>query len=511
MKKKQIGIWAISIVVIGLMISVSATSVVQTSEDKEKITINWNVATQHSISAKATTIEKQVIINENSNNALPVPLFEGKHPAIAGGGLTFMVGFDDLENEGTWFSVSLDGGQSWSDGGGWDFGVTEYPSVDYWAGSRFIGTMAPDYYNSGQVVLVDFLDAADSGTWLGATWNWGDYDFYSFENVNFACHDGSLEEWRLGFWTLNGYVGYEDYDLYNAPLVQYSTAENYATISWYEVENCTKSASDLDREEQMHYAIWQYYNGSADLNNIYIRIDPADYDPDGHNSSAGEIITLENNENMDICARNDNVIIVSESGNDVICYYSADGLDNFDTALVVSSASKPRIAATGDNEAVCSFVKDGNLYISTTENGGITWSEPSLVSDAPVYDDYRESDMSEVGAIYTGTDDVIYFDRGDARPIITIDSVSGGFGVTVNVKNIGSGDGVDIPYSITAAGGLLSMIDKSTEGTISINVGGSSTISLPMIIGLGAVTIEINVGTASETIDGTQLFVYTKI
>jgi len=47
MKKKQIVIWAISIVVIGLMISVSATSVVQTSEDKEKITINWNVATEH--------------------------------------------------------------------------------------------------------------------------------------------------------------------------------------------------------------------------------------------------------------------------------------------------------------------------------------------------------------------------------------------------------------------------------------------------------------------------------
>lgn len=509
MKKKQIGIWAISIVVIGLMISVSATSVVQTSEDKERITINWNVATHHSISTKATTIEKQVIINENSNNALSVPLFEGKHPTIAAGGSAVMVGFDDLENQGTWFSASSDGGQSWSDGSGWDFGTTEYPSIDYWAGSRFIGTMAPDYYTSGHVILVDFLDATDPGTWLGASWDWEDYDFYDFENVNFACHDGSLEEWRLGFWTLNGYVGYNEYDLNNAPLVQYSLEDDYARISWYSVENCTNPASDLDKEEQMHYAIWQYYNGSAGLNNIFIRIDPADYDPDGHNASGGEIITLENNENMDICARNDNVIIVSESGNDVICYYSADGFDTFDTALVVSSASKPRITAIGDNEAVCSFVKNGNLYVSTTENGGATWSEPSLVSDGPVYDGYHESDISEVGAAYTGTDDFIYI--GGARPIITIDSVSGGFGVTVNVKNIGGEDGVDIPYSIIAAGGLLSMINKTTEGTISINAGSSGTISLPMIIGLGTVTIEINVGTASETIYGTQLIVYTKM
>ena len=422
-----------------------------------------------------------------------------------------MVGFDDLENQGAFFSLSPDGGQSWSDGGGWDFGVTEYPSIDHWAGSRFIGTMAPDYYSSGQVILLDFYDVADQATWVAGLWDFEEYDFFGFENVNFACHDGSLEEWRVGFWTFNGYVGYDIYDLYNAPLVQYPADEESAYISWYEVENCTKSASDLDNDEQMHYAIWQYYNGSADLNNIYIRIDPADYDPDGHNSSAGEIITPENNENMDICARNNNVIIVSESGNDVICYCSADGFDTFDTALVVSSASNPRIAATGDNEAICSFVKDGNLYTSTTKNGGMTWSELSLVSEAPVYDGYRESDLSEIGAVYTGTDDVIYFNRGDARPIINIDSVSGGFGVTVNVENIGSGDGVDVPYSITAAGGLLSMINKSTEGTISINVGDSSAISLPMIIGLGAVTIEINVGSTSKTIYGSQLLVYTKI
>jgi len=264
----------------------------------------------------------------------------------------------------------------------------------------------------------------------------------------------------------------------------------------------------------MHYAIWEYYNESSSMNDIFIRIDPADYDPDdGSDALGGSISTIENNKNMDICARNDNIIIVSESGNDVICYYSTDGFDTFDTASIALGASNPRIAETGDNEAICSFVQNGELYFSNTENGGATWSAPTLVSDGPVFDDYHESDISEGGAIYTGTDNVIYFEPelGNARPIITIDSVSGGIGVTVNVKNIGSGDGVDIPYSVTATGGILGKINGNTEGEISISAGGSGTISLPMLIGLGAVTIEINVGTLIETVQGTQLIVYTRI
>ncbi|RLF59844.1 MAG: hypothetical protein DRN27_01375 [Thermoplasmata archaeon] len=514
MKRKQIGIWAISIIVIGLMISVSATSVVQTSEDIKEIKINWNVATEHSISAEATTIEKQVIINENSNNALPIPLFEGMHPTIAAGGSSVMIGFDDLEGEGTWFSASPDGGQSWTDGLGWDFGMTEFPSVSYWAGSRFIGTMTPDYSTSGQVILVDFVDATNPETWLGAAWDWEDYDFYDFENINFEAHDGSLEEYRLGFWTFNGYVGYDVYDLDNAPICQYTVGEDSATISWFLVENCVKPASDMDREGQMHYSIWQMYNESTAINDIFFRMDTADYNMDDGSDTLGGTITIgENIENMDICAEDDMVIIVGESDGDIIAIYSTDGFDTFDATLVVSGASSPRISEIGDNEAVCSFVKDGNLYISNTQNSGATWSTPSLVSDGPVYDDYHESDISEGGAIYTGTDDIIYIEPevGAVRPIITIDSVSGGMGVKVNVKNIGTGDGVDIPYSITATGGILGMIDKNTEGTISINAGSSGTVSLPMIIGLGAVNIEINVGTASETISGTQLLVYTKI
>jgi len=112
MKRKQIGIWAISIIVIGLMISVSATSVVQTSEDKNTFTINKVGFTEQSISLKATTLNQKPIMIENQENALPIPLFEAMRPAIAAGGASLMVGFDDLEGQGTIFYPSPDGGHS---------------------------------------------------------------------------------------------------------------------------------------------------------------------------------------------------------------------------------------------------------------------------------------------------------------------------------------------------------------------------------------------------------------
>lgn len=514
MKTKQIGIWAISLLVVGLMISVSATSVVQTKETHKTITGIKYIETEQRIESQATMVNQKPTQMKTPQNTLAIPLFEAMHPAIAAGGSAVMIGFDDLEMMGTWFSASPDGGQTWTDGLGWDMGMTEYPNVDYWNGNRFIGTLTPDYTMSGRVALLDFVDCTNPETWLGASWDWESYDFYDFENVNFACHDGSLEEWRLGFWTLSGYVGYEDYDLNNAPLVQYSTGEDYATISWYEIENCVSPASDMDREKQRHYAVWQFYNEDSGTNDIFFRKDPANYNPDsGSNSDGGVLETTVNNENIDICAEDNNVIIVSEAGSDIVCYYSTNGLNSFDETVIVTGASYPRVAETGEDKAVCSFVKDGNLYISNTDDGGATWSTPDMVSDGEVYDEYHEADICVGGAIYTGTDDIIYFepDVGGVRAIITIDSVSGGFGVKVTANNIGNGDAVDIPYSITATGGILGMIDKNAEGTVSITAGNSATLSLPMIIGLGAVTIDITVGSASESIQGTQLLVFTSL
>ncbi len=511
MKEKRIIKLTIILIVIGLMITLSATSTHEKTEEKQLPAIEWKEYKQITFSSKATFIDQKAQILENEHQTFSIPLFEGMHPTIATNGPALIMGFDDLELTGSWFSASPDGGQSWSDGGGWDFGSSEYPTIDHLTGNRFIGSMSPDYTTTGTIALCDFEDYTNLDTWVATGWDWEDNGFYDFQGVNFACNDGSMEDWRVGFWTFHGYVGL-DYNLQDAPLVQYPTDDNFASISGVELENCIKSASDLDKTEMVHYAIWQRYNDSTDLNDIILRIDNADYNANtGSDGVYADLITGENNENMDICAENDNVIIVSESGSDIICYYSDNGLNSFDIAEI-GQGSSPRITETNDG-AIVTFVRNGRLYASSTSNGGASWETATEISEGNVYDDYHEADVCEAGVVYTGTDDIVYFepDIGSSRPIITIGDITGGIGVKVDVNNIGTADATDIAYTISATGGILGMINKEVSDTISISAGDSDTISLPMIIGIGAVTIEVTVDQASETAEGFQILFFTSI
>ena len=512
MKGNTVVIKAMVLLIVGLMISMSAMATYQTSEkDENEEKIFWDVAEECSLTKKASFIEPATV-KESSSNLLPVPLFEGMHPAISASGSSIMLGLDDIENQGTYFSASADAGETWMDAGGWDFGQSEYPSIDHWAGKRYIATMTPDISTSGQVILCDFVDYSNIDTWLGAAWDWSEYNFYDFIDTQFAAGDDSYEEWRIGFWSITGYVGYEDYDLSDCPLVQYPTGENYATISWYLVEGCTRPASDGDKEAGQHYGVWQMYNETTGIHDIFIRIDNFDYNPDaGTDSQGGVIATGLNNENLDISARDDNVIIVTESDGTIFAYYSTDGFDSFET-VEIGLGSSPRIAETDDG-AIVTFVKDDLLYVTQSLDNGATWETPTQLSENTVYDGFHDSDVSIGGAAYTGTDDIIYFEPnvGAARPIITIDSISGGLGITAEISNIGNADAVDVAYSLNATGGLLGFVNKQVEGTISIPMGNSNSISLPLFIGLGAITVEVTVGSAAETVEGTQLLFFTRI
>ena len=137
---------------------------------------------------------------------------------------------------------------------------------------------------------------------------------------------------------------------------------------------------------------------------------------------------------------------------------------------------------------------------------------PEAASEGSVVNDYHESDVCEAGAVYTGNDDIVYFNSvGIARAIVTIASISGGTGVSAVIENIGDADATGVEWSMTATGGILGMINSEASGTISVPAGGTQTISLPMLFGLGAVTIEVHAGTASETVQGTQLLILTRL
>ena len=459
------------------------------------------------------------------SNTLGEPLYLGAEPTIASGGSNIVLGFDDIEAFGTAFTFATGGGSAWHESAyGWDLGDTLYPSVDYSAGNRFYGTVDPDWSTNGQVTQMDFIDVLDPETWTAGTWDWGQYDINEFEGLQISAMDDSMEEWRWGFITMSGYNGYSQPSAEGCPYVQYATDDGYATISWLTdgdtgntLEGCGAAAGEIDPIGYHNYAIWERYNDDSGVYNLEFRKDECDA-PAGESGfvSAGELLTPENNRNPDVSAYDDNVIVVSEADGDIVCYYSLDGMSNFETSFIASSGSdemSPRIVATGSNEATCTFTMNGNLYYSTTENGGATWSTATQVNDPgeTVNDGYQQSEISELGACYAGTDDVVYFAPLGATPIITIDSISGGIGVTAVIKNVGTADATGVDCSITVTGGILGLIDKQVTTTENIVAGAEVTISSGMILGIGAVEITVTAGAASQSITGTNILIYTSI
>ena len=65
--------------------------------------------------------------------------------------------------------------------------------------------------------------------------------------------------------------------------------------------------------------------------------------------------------------------------------------------------------------------------------------------------------------------------------------------------------------SMTAAGGILGLINYESSGIISIPAGGEATISLPMIFGIGSISVSLSIGEVTSEVEGTQLLIFTQI
>jgi len=77
------------------------------------------------------------------------------------------------------------------------------------------------------------------------------------------------------------------------------------------------------------------------------------------------------------------------------------------------------------------------------------------------------------------------------EPELEIGEISGGFGVSAVIKNIGNGEATDVNWSINLDGGLI-ILGKETTGTIaSIPAEDEATVKSSLILGIGSVTITV--------------------
>jgi len=448
------------------------------------------------------------------------------HPAITTyangllwGGYTLELSF--IENNIN-FIYSGDNGDTWEVPNGLnpEIGYLDYLSVS----SNDVGVVAtfqPDPALSEQwrIIMPDPLDAA---TWDGSVWDWSTFDYYDFKKLSVAGYTlddiTNTEEyygWMVGTVSTTG-----DLDM---PAFFFANGEDSGSgwiWTWGDPNaQCLNGSVAIDDSNAKMYSVWENINHTTGQRDVliatgfltdYTASQYRDWGPDPTWQMLGG---YQVNDHPDVAASNGYVYIAVESDNALICFYSSDDGETWQESTIVSDGRFPSVTAAGD-EATVSFVDSaGDLFTTTSEDGGVSWNAPEQINDVAgsVVQEYGTTEITSFGHLLwtdarAGNKDV-YYEIGKSSPIISIESVSGGFGVSATVTNSGTADASDVEWSMSFDGGVFVGAEKS--GTISsLGIGDTATISSGFVFGLGGTDVTIRVDTAREEASGTVVLFF---
>ncbi len=216
----------------------------------------------------------------------------------------------------------------------------------------------------------------------------------------------------------------------------------------------------------------------------------------------------------DISSSGNNVCLVYVDGGNVKCAYSTFSGTEYDPGFawqfstVATGASAPSVYMSG-NTVQCAYAKGGNVYKAVSTDKGATWGTPEKVNsvDGYVVAEPGSIDITDIGIVWTdsrsGTKDIYTAGAADVA-ILTVDSISGGFGVSAVVKNTGTAAAEDVPCKITIDAPLMILGGEKTS-TIDVPAGGQATLKSGFILGFGGATITVQAGDAAKTATGTVL------
>jgi len=283
------------------------------------------------------------------------------------------------------------------------------PSIKHWGDSTFYGTHVTDpedeYFGA-----INFIKCSDPTDKKKINLYFVDWDatvgLHDMIDAEIAC-DNSQEDWEFGFISFvanneTDYgVVYED-----IPFIFYATDPGPPigyTLGWYDgLEGCAHTDADIDHVTYRTYAVYDWYDSAKWQ--LLLRGDNFSNWDEEDNDYMFEIEGDGNLKYPAVACYANNLVILAETdentNKDIICYYSSNGAFDLETSFVVNTGDDerfPDIRHVEGNIFVCTFVKEGNLYACTTDNGGASWSSPQQINDndGSVVEKYRTSDLCE--------------------------------------------------------------------------------------------------------------------
>jgi hypothetical protein len=430
-------------------------------------------------------------------------------------------------------TISTDGGNIWQP---FHFDWGEYntnPAVTF-SGNRAVAGWIhdPSVLEANPLIYIieEEGDLTDPAGWQYSSWYWQDYNAFNWHDLDLA---GCLPyEEKPFFWGIGSFIGsveHEDWTFATeAPFIMTDYSDIWPDLGLYifgmspitQWNNSLTSSVDIDQSTENGYLVCDFLNISDETYDIGILEAPIPtlwennvvwyyYEISGGASTSYINPDISVSEGLGVVACETN-----ENGNqDIICFYSQNGFNTTTKIFIANSPddeTNPSIVSH-EGEVQCTFIKNGNLFVTISTDNGETWSEPQQINDesGTVIAGWSSSDLT-TGGYTVWTDDRngnsdIFFDTitGVANPIIEITDIAGGFGVSVVIENTGTGDATDVQWSIDVEGGLV-LLGGHTEGIIPILIAGDNiSIKTGFVLGLGSVTITASADEVSSTATGT--------
>jgi hypothetical protein len=207
-----------------------------------------------------------------------------------------------------------------------------------------------------------------------------------------------------------------------------------------------------------------------------------------------------------------------EKGNNDILCYTLSSTGNYWTKHIVANSSDdemyPSITAVGKT-ALCTFVKNGGLYMSKSVDGGVTWSAPERINDpaAQIIGGYHCANVKGPFSVWmdnrNANPDI--YSHIIPMPWIALKKCSGGLGCKAEVANVGTADATAVEWNmhIQVINKIIINSNVTKNGTIDIAAGKTAKVKSGLFFGLGQIFITATVGGEMLEKQGKQFLIFS--